>query len=137
MNKFGDKDSVSLSISVTCLDCYLTGLLLVETTGVKTDTSLLGGLALFFKDPTEIIVNALDLNLEFSFPDLSGHFEFDITFAASGTYTVTLYSSKTPVGAEACILPRFELIRPICGMAFSPYILHQQYGALIDKSLAE
>lgn len=105
MNKFGDEDSVSLSISVTCLDCYLTGLLLVETTGVKTDTSLLGGLALFVRDPTEIIVNALDLNLEFSFPDLSGHFEFDITFAASGTYMAKLYSSKTPAGAEVCILP--------------------------------
>ena len=96
---------MSLSISATCLDCYFTGLLLVETTGVKTDTSFLGGLALFVKDPTEIIVNALDLNLEFAFEDLSGHFEFDISFAASGTYTVKVYSSTTPAGAEVRIIP--------------------------------
>ena len=96
---------MSLSISATCLDCYFTGLVVVETTGVNTHTSLLGGFGLFLKDPTEIIVNALDLNLEFAFEDISGHFEFDITFMASGTYTVKVYSSKTPVGAEVRIIP--------------------------------
>ncbi|RDL33736.1 uncharacterized protein BP5553_08104 [Venustampulla echinocandica] len=92
--------SGSLSISVTCISCYTTGTAVVTTEGVKKDESVLGGIIDFFKhpDPRELVVDALDLNLEVNLENLGGHFEFDISFAASGTYTVTLFRSETPVG---------------------------------------
>lgn len=54
----------------------------------------------FLEDPTEVIVNALDLNIEVNIENLGGHFEFDIAFAASGTYTVQIYKSETEAGVQ-------------------------------------
>jgi hypothetical protein len=43
------------------------------------------------------------LDLEVQLDNFGGHFEFDISFAAAGTYTVTLFKSETPVGVEVSL----------------------------------
>lgn len=100
VNTFGDTVGLGFSATITCPSCYITGNAVVTTTGVKTDDSLLQDIVNFFKDPTEVVVNALDLNLEVSLENFGGHFEFDIAFAGSGTYTIQLYKSETPVGVQ-------------------------------------
>ncbi|KAF4626079.1 hypothetical protein G7Y89_g12079 [Cudoniella acicularis] len=94
--------SDSLSLSATCISCSTTGSAVVTTEGVKTDDSILGNIISFFrsKNPSDIIVNALDLNLEVQLDNLGGHFEFDISFAASGTYTINLFKSESPAGIQ-------------------------------------
>lgn len=100
LNSFGDTAGLSLTLTATCQGCYITGNAVVTTTGVKKDESILGDIISFLKDPTEVVINALDLNLEVSLENFGGHFELDITFAAAGTYTVMLYKSESPVGVE-------------------------------------
>lgn len=51
-------------------------------------------------DPLEALANTLDLNLKFSLENFGGHFEFDIAFAGSGTYTIQLWKSESPVGIQ-------------------------------------
>lgn len=78
------------------MSCYTTGDVVVTTTGVKEDSSLLGDVVKFLEDPTEVIVNALDLNLKFSLEDFGGHFEFDVAFGGFGQYTA--WKMKFPLG---------------------------------------
>lgn len=40
------------------------------------------------------------MNLEFSLENFGGHFELDISFAGSGSYTVLLYKSESEAGVE-------------------------------------
>lgn len=91
-------------MTVVCISCYTTGTAVVTTDGVQKDESIFDTIGGFFKDPDprEIVANALDLNLEVNIENLGGHFEFGITFAAAGTYTVTLFRSQTPVGIAVC-----------------------------------
>jgi hypothetical protein len=80
--------------------CYTTGRAVITTTGIETDESLLDDALGLITHPEEVIVNALDLNLEVTFEDVSGHFEIDVAFAASGTYTFPLFEPSTPVGGH-------------------------------------
>jgi hypothetical protein len=54
----------------------------------------------FWEDPVGVVINALDLNLVFSLENFGGHFEFDISFAGSGSYTVPLYELESPVRVD-------------------------------------
>ncbi|KAH8659364.1 hypothetical protein BGZ60DRAFT_531269 [Tricladium varicosporioides] len=100
VGKSSGQTSGSLSLTATCISCYTTGSAVVTTEGIKKDESILKDVINFFKNPEETVVNALDLNFEVQLNNLGGHFEFDIAFAASGTYTVTLFKSETPVGVQ-------------------------------------
>lgn len=92
-------------MTATCLSCYTNGTAVVTTDGVKTDESILGDVIDWFKakNKTDVVTQALGLDLEVQLDNLGGHFEFDISFAASGTYTVTLFKSETPVGVEVSL----------------------------------
>ncbi|TVY37639.1 hypothetical protein LOCC1_G007254 [Lachnellula occidentalis] len=94
--------SGSSSVTATCLSCYTNGTAVVTTDGVTTDDSILGDIIDWLKsdDKTDIVTKALGLDLVVQFDNLGGHFELDISFIAAGTYTVTLYTSETPVGVE-------------------------------------
>jgi len=94
---------VSLTFSVTCLSCYLKGTAVVTTTGVKTDESFLGELGSFFSDPLDTLENALDLDLEVDFTNLGGHFEFDFSIAAAGTYTIPIFKSESELGIQVSL----------------------------------
>ena len=93
------------SVTATCLSCYTTGTAVVTTDGVKKDDNILGDIIDWFKadDKTDLITKALGLDLKVQLDNLGGHFEFDIAFAAAGTYTVTLFKSETPVGVEVSL----------------------------------
>lgn len=92
-------------MTATCLSCYTNGTAVVTTDGVKKDDGILGDIIDFFKakDKTDLVTKALGLDLEVQLDNLGGHFEFDISFAASGTYSVTLFKSETPVGVEVSL----------------------------------
>ena len=112
VNSFNDTVSVSISISATCVSCYLTGTAVVTTTGIKTDQSLLGDIISFLEDPIGAIVSALDLDLEVNLENLVGHFEFDIAFAISGSYTLQIFKTETPVGIQVCAIRESQQLRP-------------------------
>jgi hypothetical protein len=111
VNSDNDTISVSISISATCVSCYFEGTAVVTTTGVKTDQSLLGDIISFLEDPIGVLVNALDLDLEVNLENLVGHFEFDVAFAVSGTYTLQIYNTETPVGIQVRAIR--ELSNPV------------------------
>jgi hypothetical protein len=100
-----------LSLTATCVDCHTTGSAVVTTSGVKTDGNILGDIFDFIKssDKTDLVAKALGMDLVVELDNFGGHFEFDISFAASGTYTVTLFKSETPVGVEVCLSEFFPL----------------------------
>ncbi|KAH6666231.1 hypothetical protein B0J14DRAFT_451716, partial [Halenospora varia] len=100
------------------------GSAVVTTEGIKKDQSLLDDVINFFKNPEETVVNALDLNLEVQLNNLGGHFEFDIAFAASGTYTVTLDSVDFTTG--------FDLVFPK-GASFT---INPLNGKLVSMNIA-
>jgi len=64
----------------------------VSTTPVTQDigTEIIG----IFENPVGEIITALGLDLKVDIHDFFGHFEFDISFAAHGTYTVPLWPPK-------------------------------------------
>ena len=76
---------------------------MVTTTGVKTDESFLGELGSFFSDPLDTLENALDLDLEVDFTNLGGHFEFDFSIAAAGTYTIPIFKSESELGIQVSL----------------------------------
>jgi hypothetical protein len=75
----------------------------VQTTGVKTNEGILGDIISFIEDPTEVIVNALDLNLEVDLTSFGGHFDFDFGIAVAGTYTVLIFKSESELGIEVSL----------------------------------
>ncbi|TVY93132.1 hypothetical protein LAWI1_G002920 [Lachnellula willkommii] len=89
-------------VTVLCLSCYTNGTAVVTTDGVQKDDNILGDIVDWFKaeDKTDLVTKALGLNLEVQLDNLGGHFEFDISFAAAGTYTITLFTTETPAGVE-------------------------------------
>jgi hypothetical protein len=89
-----------MTITATCVNCFWYGTAVVETTGVEGDDSL--DVWDLITDPTEALINALDLNLEVQLRNMGGHFEFNIAFAATGTYTLTIFKTTTPVGVKVC-----------------------------------
>jgi hypothetical protein len=103
VNTLGDSVGVSVTFSVTCLSCYIKGTAVVTTTGVKTDESLLGEIGGFFEDPIDTLLNALDLDLEVDFTNLGGHFEFDFSIAAAGTYTIPIFKSESELGIQVSL----------------------------------
>lgn len=98
----GGSANGSLSLTATCISCYTTGTATVSTDGVKQDDTILGDIQSFIasSDKTEIVTRALGLDLEVQLDNLGGHFEFDIDFAAAGTYTVPVFKSNTPLSVE-------------------------------------
>jgi len=105
LGKSSGATSGSLSLTATCVDCHTTGSAIVTTSGIKKDDGLLGDIIDFLKakDKTDVVAKALGMDLVVELDNFGGHFEFDIAFAASGTYTVTLFKSETPVGVEVCL----------------------------------
>lgn len=87
------------------MECFTTGNAIVTTTGVETDESILGDILHFLTNPTEIIVDALDLNLSLGFQGVTGHFEIDIAFAVAGTYTVPIFTSESLLGIQVSATP--------------------------------
>ncbi|KAM3065571.1 hypothetical protein ACMFMG_011548 [Clarireedia jacksonii] len=112
---------LSGTLKATCVKCYTTGRAVITTTGIETHSSLLDDVLGLTSHPQEFITNALDLDLEITFEDVSGHFEIDFQFAASGTYTFPLFEPSTPVGghisdtAEAGLLFSIDLIFTVSG----------------------
>jgi hypothetical protein len=102
LNSYNDTLGVSVTISAHCVSCYFRGTAVVTTTGVKTNENLLGDVISFLEDPTGTILNALDLELEVSLENLTGHVEIDVSFAVSGSYTIQIYKTETPVGIQVC-----------------------------------
>ncbi|KAF7945055.1 hypothetical protein EAE96_009837 [Botrytis aclada] len=96
----GEGGKVAGFIKATCVECFTTGNAIVTTTGVETDDSILGDFLHFLTNPTEIIVDALDLNLRLGFQGVTGHFEIDIAFAVAGTYTVPIFTSESLLGIQ-------------------------------------
>ncbi|KAI9651314.1 hypothetical protein NHQ30_001353 [Ciborinia camelliae] len=91
---------VTKSIKATCVNCFTTGEAIVTTAGLETDDSILGNILHFMKDPTGIVINALDLDLKLDFQGVTGHFEVDIAFSEAATYTFPIFTSETPVGGQ-------------------------------------
>ncbi|TGO44171.1 hypothetical protein BCON_0582g00010 [Botryotinia convoluta] len=96
----GEGGKVTGFIKATCVECFTTGNAIVITTGVKTDDSILGDFLHFLTNPTEIIVDALGLNLRLGFQGVTGHFVVDIAFAVAGTYTVPIFTSESLLGIQ-------------------------------------
>lgn len=114
LGKSSGATSGSLSLTATCIDCHTTGSAVVTTGGVKKDDDILGDLFDFIKssDKTDLVAKALGMDLVVELDNFGGHFEFDISFAASGTYTVTLFKSETPVGVEVCFSASLPFLSP-------------------------
>ncbi|KAJ8061938.1 hypothetical protein OCU04_009723 [Sclerotinia nivalis] len=96
----GEGGNIGGSVKATCVECFTTGKAIVTTTGIEMDDSILGDLLHFLTNPTEIVVHALDLNLKLDLQNVTGYFEIDITFAATGSYTFPIFTSESPVRAE-------------------------------------
>ncbi|KAF7910196.1 hypothetical protein BELL_0751g00040 [Botrytis elliptica] len=96
----GEGGKVTGSIKAICVEFFTTGNAIVTTTGVETDDSILGDFLHFLTNPTEIIVDALDLNLRLGFLGVTGHFKIDISFAVAGTYTVPIFTSESLLGIQ-------------------------------------
>jgi hypothetical protein len=88
---------------VTCLSCYFKGTAVVTTTGVQNHESFWGELGNIVLDPIDTIESALDLDLEIDFTNLGGHFEFDFSIAAAGTYTIPIFKSETEAGIQVSL----------------------------------
>jgi hypothetical protein len=93
--------SDSLTLSATCIDCYTTGIGILSTSAFITNNTLLGDVAAaaaeLAKAPQAFISEAIDVTFEIDFQGLSGHFEFDISFATAGTFTVPFILGGLPV----------------------------------------
>jgi hypothetical protein len=88
------------------VDCFTTGYGVVTTTGIKNNGTALDtatALKELLADPEEFISNALDFELDISLENISGHFEFDISFGSAGTFTVPLFHPSTPLGVQTSV----------------------------------
>jgi hypothetical protein len=94
---------MSLTFSVTCLSCYFKGTAVVTTTGVQNHESFWGEIGSIITDPIDTLENALDLDLEIDFTNLGGHFEFDFSIAAAGTYTIPIFKSESEAGIQVSL----------------------------------
>jgi hypothetical protein len=92
--------SGSLTTSAKCISCYTTGIGVLSTSDFTTNNSLLEDVAAateeLGKDPQAFISKAVQATFEVDFEGLSGHFEFDISFAAAGAFTVPFILSGLP-----------------------------------------
>ena len=74
------------------------------TSGFSQDQALLANIPVaaeeLIKDPLGFVQEALDVTFEIDFQDLAGHFEFDVSFASSGSFTFPLFHPITPLGAS-------------------------------------
>ncbi|KAF8848800.1 hypothetical protein BDZ45DRAFT_774574 [Acephala macrosclerotiorum] len=80
------------TLQVTCVSCYTSGTLAVSTTPVTQD--IVSEITEILECPIGEIITALGLDLKVDIHDFFGHFEFDISFAAHGTYIVHLWPPK-------------------------------------------
>jgi hypothetical protein len=96
--------SESLTLSATCINCYTTGIGILSTSAFATNNTLLedvtAATAELAKDPRAFISEAIDVTFELDFQGLSGHFEFDISFATAGTFTVPFILGGLPVDID-------------------------------------
>jgi hypothetical protein len=94
------------TLEVTCVSCYTSGTLVVSTTPVTQDIGT--EIIEIFEHPIGEIITALGLDLKVDIQEFFGHFEFDISFAAHGTYTVHLWPPKIedPKRQNVNYLPR-------------------------------
>lgn len=73
---------------------------MVTTTGVTTNDSLIADVNAFLKDPTLVVVEALNIELEVQLLNLKAHFELDLDFDAGGTFTIPLLPPVSPLGVK-------------------------------------
>ncbi|EPE31033.1 hypothetical protein GLAREA_04000 [Glarea lozoyensis ATCC 20868] len=149
--------SEQLSLTATCVSCFTTGTAVVTTDGLEKNDDILGNIVDFIKnpDPTDLIVEALDLAIEVKLDNLGGHFEFNIAFAAEGTFTIPLFTPVTPLGLQSLdgdnkigLIFTIELILTVDGavdftsgfdLSFpdgASFILNAVTGELISMNIA-
>jgi hypothetical protein len=92
----GFSDTVSLELE--CVDCRTWGSALITTTGVSKDESIIGDIISFFENPIDCIVNAFDLEVKIEFPDVGGHFEFDLIASDTVSYSYSIFQSESLAG---------------------------------------
>jgi hypothetical protein len=85
-------------LEVECLDCRTWGSAVVTTSGVNKDESVIGDIISFFKNPINTITNAFDLDVQISFENVGGHFEFDISASDTVSYSFAIYQSESLAG---------------------------------------
>jgi len=77
----------SLNNSVSCADCYITGIATASTAGFTKNQTLLADVVQateeLAKNPDEFLAAALGMDIVVDLENLSGHFEFDIKFEDS------------------------------------------------------
>jgi len=97
--------AVSLSLSATCANCSLTGTGTATTTGFTKNATLLENVIEATKEleknPEQFLADALGMNIMVDLENLSGHFQFGISFGAGGSITIPLLPpSITPLGGQ-------------------------------------
>jgi hypothetical protein len=96
--------SIGASISAHCGSCFTTGKGIATTNGVGFNDTIFKdpfeAAEEFFRDPLALIQESFDAEMDFSLSNFTGHFEFDITFAGTGTYDVSIPLPDTPVGGS-------------------------------------
>lgn len=54
----------------------------------------------FMKDPFKLVEDAFETEIELDLSNFTGHFEFEIDFAGSGSYDVSVPMPITPLGGK-------------------------------------
>ncbi len=89
-----------------CVECFTTGVGILSTTELTTDQNLLDDIPAatlaLVDDPQGFLADVFGLNFQIDFQDLSGHFEFDVSFAGEGSLTIPLLPPITPLGVDVC-----------------------------------
>jgi len=70
----------------------------ISTAGVDKDDNILKDIIHFFEDPVDAVVEAFDLNVKVDLQNVGGHFNFNVKAAATGSYSIPIFSSQTPAG---------------------------------------
>ena len=94
-----------MSNSVSCANCFVTGIATASTAGFTQNQTLLANVVQateeLAKDPDGFLAAALGIDIVVDLENLSGHFEFDISFDGRGSFTVPLHLPfLTPLGGE-------------------------------------
>lgn len=71
---------------------------MISTAGVNKDNDILQDIIHFFEDPIDAVVEAFDVNVKIDLQNVGGHFEFNVKAAASGSFSVPIYTTQTPAG---------------------------------------
>ncbi|QSZ33162.1 hypothetical protein DSL72_002748 [Monilinia vaccinii-corymbosi] len=93
-------DGAPTSNKAICLDCSTTGKAIITTSGLKTDESALKDSLKFSLNPTDVVVNALNLDLRLDFKGVTGHFELDVAFGEAESHSFPLFASENPLGIQ-------------------------------------